>query len=99
MPVINRSITLVSSDGSENSINIVEREGNLQLVAKDIGSEELVSLKVSKSDAVELAEWLLVVADEYARVSKTVNSVRTGNTEKAEGTANRNEHQFASYSQ
>lgn len=64
MPVINRSITLVSSDGSENSINIVEREGNLQLVAKDIGSEELVSLKVSKSDAVELAEWLLVVADE-----------------------------------
>lgn len=64
MPVINRSITLVSSDGTENTINIVEREEDLQLVARDIAAEELVKLTVSKSDAVDLAEWLLSVVDE-----------------------------------
>ena len=40
------------------------REEDLQLVARDTASEELVNLTVSKSDAVDLAEWLLSVADE-----------------------------------
>lgn len=61
---INRSLQLIDTDFSGKQMDVIEREGEFQLIARDDASEEVVTITISHEDAQQLADWMLVIVNE-----------------------------------
>lgn len=61
---INRSLQLIDTDFSGKQMDVIEREGEFQLIARDDASEEVVTIAISHEDAQQLSDWMLVIVNE-----------------------------------